>query len=176
MRHWIHDDTADDRSTWLIDRRSSRRSVHFQLAFLHDNEFILRGVRRFVAPLYKNQPEPEPIVRYEAAPGHQIQMDWSEHRLDRHKIYCFVGLLGYSRQLYIEYVDSMKSEMLIACHERMLAAFGGVPNEILYDNMRTVVCARDAYGRAKHRFQTDLLELSRRHGFLPRLCGVSPIL
>ena len=39
-------------------------------------------------------------------------------------------------------------------------------HETLYDNMRTVVCAR----RAKHRFQTDLLELSRRHGFLPRLC------
>ncbi|MEM9604211.1 MAG: IS21 family transposase [Pseudomonadota bacterium] len=130
-----------------------------------------RTVRRFVAALYQDaQPEPTPVERFETLPGQQIQMDWAEERLDGRKVYCFIGLLGYSRALYVEYVDSMKSSVLIACHERMLIAFGGAPNEILYDNMKTVVCARDAYGRTKHRFQNDLYELAKRHGFLPRLC------
>ncbi len=129
-----------------------------------------RTVRRFVAPLYDHAREPEPLVRFETAPGHQIQMDWAEDRLNGQKIYCFVGLLGYSRTLYFEFVDSMKSDVLIACHENMLTEFGGVPNEILYDNMKTVVCSRDAYGKSKHRFQTPLLELAGRHRFIPRLC------
>ena len=113
-----------------------------------------RTVRRFVAELYQDAvPVPTPVERFETLPGQQIQMDWAEERLGGRKIYCFIGLLGYSRALYVEYVDSMKSSTLIACHERMLASFGGSPHEILYDNMKTVVCARDAYGRAKHRFQ-----------------------
>ena len=128
-----------------------------------------RTVRRFVAPLYEGAP-PEPPVRYESAPGHQTQMDWGEYRLGGRKIYCFVGLLGYSRHLYFEYVSSMKSATLIGCHERMFADFGGVTREVLYDNMRTVVSRRDAYGQGAHRFQDDLLALARRHGYRPRLC------
>lgn len=128
-----------------------------------------RTVRRFVAPLYENAPPP-PSVRFETAPGHQIQMDWGEYRLGGRKLYCFVGVLGCSRHLYFEYVDSMKSATLIACHERMFAEFGGSTREVLYDNMKTVVLNRNAYGKAKHRFHDDLLDLSRRYGFRPMLC------
>lgn len=80
-----------------------------------------RTVRRFVASL-RPAPEPEPLVRFETAPGHQAQMDWGEYRVDRRKIYAFVGVLGYSRWLYLEYVDSMRADMLIACHRRMLGS------------------------------------------------------
>ena len=79
-------------------------------------------------------------------------------------------MLGYSRWLYLEYVDSMRSEVLIACHQRMFAAFGGVPREVLYDNMKTVVTHRDAYGRARHRFHDALWALAGECGFRPRLC------
>jgi len=74
-----------------------------------------RTVQRFVAGLYP-APEPEPVVRFETAPGHQAQMDWGEYRLGRQKVYAFVGVLGYSRWLYVEYVDSMRSEVLVDCH------------------------------------------------------------
>ena len=128
-----------------------------------------RTVRRFLAPLYAVA-EPEPIVRYESAPGQQTQMDWGEYRLEGRKLYAFVGLLGASRYVYFEYVESMRVPTLIDCHERMFADFGGVTREILYDNMRSVVTRRDAYGRSRHRFQEDFLELARRHGFRPVLC------
>lgn len=128
-----------------------------------------RTVRRFVASL-RPVTEPEPVVRFETAPGQQAQMDWGEYRLGRRKVYAFVGVLGYSRWLYLEYVDSMRSEVLVACHRRMLGAFGGVPREILYDNMKTVVTRRDAYGRGRHRFHDGIWGLAGEYGYRPRLC------
>lgn len=129
-----------------------------------------RTVRRFVASLYP-EVEPEPVVRYETPPGHQAQMDWGEYRLDDgSRVYAFVGMLSFSRWLYFEYVTSMASETLIACHRRMLQDFGGVPGEILYDNMRTVVTQRDAYGCGRHRFHDGIWALSAECGYRPRLC------
>jgi len=128
-----------------------------------------RTLRRFLAGL-KPEPVMEPVVRFETAPGHQAQMDWGEYRLGRRKVYAFVGVLGYSRWLYLEYVMSTRSEMLIACHRRMFGAFGGVPREVLYDNMKTVVTGRDAYGRGRHRFHDALWALAGECGFRPRLC------
>jgi len=50
-------------------------------------------------------------------------------------------------------------------------AFGGVPREVLYDNMRTVVLERHGYGRGRHRFHPGFLDFARHCGFRPRLCA-----
>ena len=128
-----------------------------------------RSVRRFVAELYPKT-APEPVVRFETAPGQQAQMDWGTYRLNGERVYSFVGVLGYSRWLYLEYVDSTRAEVLVACHRRMFQAFGGVPREVLYDNMRTVVTHRDAYGRGRHRLHDALWDLAKGHGYRPLLC------
>lgn len=160
---------------WLRKRVSSAHPVRLPATVLHREVAAMgfdgteRTVRRFVASLYP-EPAPEPVIRFETAPGHQAQMDWGEYRLDKRKVYAFVGVLGHSRWLYFEYVDSMRSEALIACHQRMLADFGGVPREILYDNMKTVVTQRDAYGRGRHRFQDAIWAFAGDCGYRPRLC------
>jgi transposase len=97
-------------------------------------------------------------------------MDWGEYRLGRQRIYAFIGVLGFSRWLYLEYVDSTQSPVLIDCHRRMFAVFGGIPREVLYDNMRTVVTKRDAYGRGRHRFHDGIWSLAAECGYRPRLC------
>ena len=48
--------------------------------------------------------------------------------------------------------------------------FGGVPIELFYDNMLTVVQQRNAYGRGLQRFHPGLGELAHHYGFMPRLC------
>jgi transposase len=53
---------------------------------------------------------------------------------------------------------------------RTSANFGGVPREVLYDNMRTVVTERDRYGPGLHRYNRTFLDFAHHHGFLPRLC------
>ena len=129
----------------------------------------VRTVQRFVATLTP-APAPVPLVRFETAPGQQAQMDWGEYRLGKDRVYAFIGVLGFSRWLYLEYVASTQAPVLVACHRRMFGGFGGVPREVLYDNMRTVVTQRDAYGRGRHRFHDGIWSLAAECGYRPRLC------
>lgn len=72
--------------------------------------------------------------------------------------------------VYVEFCDNEQLETLIDCHENAFSCFSGVPHEILYDNMKTVVHERNAYGRDMHRFHPGFLDYARHAGFLPRLC------
>jgi transposase len=125
----------------------------------------IRGLR----PLAKH----DPLVRFETAPGQQMQMDWIEFRKSGHKdgmLAAFVVTLGYSRVSYVEFVTDMRIETLLACHVRAFEAFGGVTREVLYDNMKTVILKRDAYGKKQHRYQPAFADFARHYGFLPKVC------
>ncbi|MBW9371554.1 transposase, partial [Escherichia coli] len=73
-------------------------------------------------------------------------------RNGRSPLHVFVAVLGYSRMLYIEFTDNMRYDTLETCHRNAFRFFGGVPREVLYDNMKTVVLQRDAYQTGQHRF------------------------
>lgn len=126
-----------------------------------------RLVRNFVRSLKPVKAE-EPLVRFETAPGQQMQVDWIEFK--RERLSAFVATLGHSRASYVEYVTDERIETLVACHIRAFEFFGGVPREVLYDNMKTVVVERDAYGVGLHRFHPTLWDLARHYNFKPRLC------
>jgi transposase len=126
-------------------------------------------VKVFVRGLVR-APTPEPIVRFETDPGHQMQADWATVGHGADKLKVFIATLGWSRAAYVEFCDDEKVETLIQAHENALLAFGGVPAEVLYDNMRTVVIERNTYGRGIHRFHAGFLDYDRHVGFLPRLC------
>lgn len=129
-----------------------------------------RTVREYVARL-RPRPAPEPLVRFETAPGDQMQVDWVEFRRRRaDSLFAFVATLGYSRSTYVEFVGDMKLPTLLSCHGNGFEWFGGVPKRVLYDNMKTVVVARDAYGPKMHRFQPGFLDFARHYGFTPELC------
>lgn len=113
---------------------------------------------------------PEPVVRFETAPGEQMQVDWAVIRRGADRLSVFVATLGWSRAAYVEFVTDERLETLLACHEHAFLAFGGVPREVLYDNMRTVVLERDRYGRGRHRFHPGFLDFAGHCGFRPRLC------
>lgn len=57
-----------------------------------------------------------------------------------------------------------------SCYCDVLRFFGGVPQEVLYDNMKTVVLQRDAFQPAQHRFHPSLWQFVKEMGFTPRLC------
>ena len=56
-------------------------------------------------------------------------------------------VLGFSRADYVEFVDRCTLETLLDGHIRGFKYLGGVPAEILYDNMKHVVVGRDAAGK-----------------------------
>jgi transposase len=58
------------------------------------------------------------------------------------------------------FLPSAASETLLGCHERAVYFFGGVPREVLYDNVRTVVTDRDQYGPELHRYNRTFLDFA----------------
>jgi transposase len=127
---------------------------------------------------------PEPLIRFETEPGRQMQVDFATIRRGRDRLSVFIATLGWSRAAYAEYDTDERLETLLGCHERAFYYFGGVPREVLYDNMRTVVTERDRYGPGLHRYGPGLhrygpglhrynptfLDFAHHHGFVPRLC------
>lgn len=126
-------------------------------------------VKQFVRGLVP-APAPEPVVRFETEPGHQMQADWATMGHGGDKLKVFIATLGWSRVAYVEFCDDERVETLIRCHENAFLAFGGGPREVLYDNVRTVVIERNTYGRGVHRFHAGFLDYARHAGVLPRLC------
>jgi transposase len=113
----------------------------------------------------------EPLIRFETAPGEQMQVDWAVIRRGENRLSVFVATLGWSRAGYVEFVTDERLETLIEAHENAFLMFGGTPREVLYDNMRTVVLERHGYGRGRHRFHPGFLDFARHCGFRPRLCA-----
>jgi transposase len=112
----------------------------------------------------------DPGVRFETAPGEQMQVDWVEFRKGKNSLYAFCATLGFSRASFVEFVTDMKVQTLIACHEHAFESFGGITQRVLYDNMKTVVIERDASGEGAHRFHTGFLDYARHCGFVIKLC------
>lgn len=108
--------------------------------------------------------------RFETKPGEQMQVDWTTIRWGKSPIYGFVATMGYSRQTFTYFTDNMEASTLGRCHELAFMFFGGVPGNILFDNMKAVVDIPDAYGEGKHKFHPIIYDLSKRLGFKIRLC------
>ena len=112
--------------------------------------------------------------RFETPPGHQAQVDWGDLGWledpagSRRRLYAFVLTLGYSRALFAEIALDQTLSTLLGMHEAAFAALGGVPEEILYDRMKTVVLGVDERGEV--RWQPTFLDFARYWGFVPRLC------
>ena len=151
-------------------------SLHIPATVIH-REIVARGfggsviiVRRFVQTL-KPPIVAEPIVRFETPPGKQLQIDFVDFRRGPSALRAFTAELGYSRFPYVEFVDNERTETLIACLERALQYFGGVPAQILCDNPKTIVIERHAYGEGRHRFNPNLLDFSKHYGIEIKLCA-----
>jgi transposase len=112
----------------------------------------------------------EPLIRFETDPGRQMQADFATIRRGKDRLAVFIAILGWSRATFIEFVTDERMETLLGCHERAFYYLGGVPREVLYDNMRTVVTDRDRYGPGLHRYNRTFLDFAHHHGFVPRPC------
>ena len=110
----------------------------------------------------------EELVRFETEPGRQFQVDWIEFPKDN--LSAFVATMGHSRVSYVQYVTDEKIETLIECHLNAFKYFGGVPTEGLYDNMKTVIIKRNAYGYGKHKLNPMFEDFAKHCGFKIRVC------
>ena len=102
---------------------------------------ILRDYIRVV----KVEGNSKATIRFETTPGLQAQVDWKERMkmISRNgevfEVNFFLILLGYSRLKYFELTIDRNQDTLMQAMINSFRYFGGVPKEIIFDNMRTVV-------------------------------------
>lgn len=112
----------------------------------------------------------DPVVRFETAPGEQMQADFTTIRHGRDRLLAFVATLGYSRASFVRFTQTEQFE---DWRDGLIAAleyFGGVPRQVLFDNTKTVILKRDYYGEGRHRWHAGMLECARDYGFQLRVC------
>jgi len=109
------------------------------------------------------------------APGECAQVDWGQFGSvnvghTRRRLSFFVMVLCYSRMLYVEFTVSETMEHFLAGQANAFAFFGGVPQRVMVDNLRSAVL-RHALGQApvlNPRYQ----DFADHFGFTIRPCGV----
>ncbi|HET7853879.1 MAG TPA: IS21 family transposase [Candidatus Methylomirabilis sp.] len=135
-------------------------------------EVVKRAVRPLRAAV---QQATVATVRFETPPGVQWQADWSTARVgletSLQRVSVFTMVSGYSRRLYAELTEDQTLPTLLACHEHAFDWFEGLPAEILYDNPKTIVLARDAAGTHID-WNPRFWDFARYYGLRPRLCRV----
>ena len=126
-------------------------------------------VKRHVREVRPREPM-EPPVRFETPPGHQGQVDFAEFRLPWGKRHALIVVLGFSRRMWLRFYERQTMGVVIRGLEESFAFFGGVPAEMLFDQMKAVVLAdgRNSGGRLVE--NPEFRGFSDHWGFRIRAC------
>jgi transposase len=108
----------------------------------------LRTLQRVLMPHRRARRAAEvATVRYETAPGHQLQIDFGEKLVPIAgavvRVHLFVAVLGYSRRLFVRASLSQRQDDWREGLAGALRHFGGVPRTVLLDNAGALVVGRD---------------------------------
>ena len=109
-------------------------------------------------------------VRYETQPGKQAQVDWKEDMTliskygEVFNFNVFSFKLGNSRYVYFEYRKEKTREDVFECLINAFKFIGGIPEEILFDNMASVTDINTGKVNAK------FLAFAKDMGFKVKRC------
>jgi transposase len=164
---------------WLAERLQQHRGnadvVRQDLERHHGVTVSLRTVERAVA-VFRRQVRAAEVatVRFETAPGEQLQIDFGETTVliagERVKIHLFVATLGFSRRLYVAVFDHQRQSAWLQGIEGAFHYFGGCTRELLLDNARPLVSVHDAQTREVC-FNERFHAFCRYWDVLPRACA-----
>lgn len=128
-------------------------------------------VRRYVSSIRPQRSEA--FLRLATLPGEQAQVDWGNFgRIQvgsaTRSLSCFVMVLSWSRAMFARFALDQTLESFMRGHVLAFDALGGVPREILYDNLKSVVLER----AGDHiRFHPRILDLAGHYHFAPKPCA-----
>jgi transposase len=164
---------------WLADcfRRHAGNAdvVRQELEREKSIRLSLRTIERDVAPLRRAlEAEARATIRFETPPGKQLQIDFGERRVVicgvSAKAFLFVATLGYSRRLHVRAFTNERQESWFAGIESAFRRFGGVREEVLFDNDRGLVSHHDRSTR-EVAFNARFRAFARHWGLRPRACA-----
>ena len=113
---------------------------------------------------------PEAVVRVEVKPGSEAQVDFGAagqltdpQTGQGRSAWMFVMTLSWSRHMYVEYVFDQSVPTWLLCHRNAFEFFGGVPEKIVPDNLKSAIvknCWEEPTGQRAYR------ECAEHYGFL----------
>jgi transposase len=115
------------------------------------------------------------FLKLSFAPGECAQVDWGSYGSiqvgqTRRRLSFFVMVLCHSRLIYVEFSVSQTMEHFLSCHQNAFAAFGGVPQKVMVDNLKSAVL-KHLIGQAPV-FNARYLDFADHYGFSIAACGV----
>lgn len=126
---------------------------------------------------HKDEQQRKATIRFETAPGLQAQVDWKENLKmvskngELFEVNIFLMVLGYSRTKFVKLTSDKTQKTLFLCMNEAFKYFGGIPKEILFDNMATVVDrANSRIGHVK--LNTKFIQYAKDIGFNPVTCRI----
>jgi len=131
-------------------------------------------VRDYIREKRGKMKTPTPFIRFESAPGEQVQIDWGHfggltYSQTRRKLYALVMTESYSRMMHATFTHSQRQEALHQALYDGFSFFGGAPKTLLVDNMLTAVSERRG---PIIRFNAAFLDFLRPLKIDPRACNV----
>ena len=139
---------------------------------------VYRGSRshfRNMIAAERPRPVAEAYLRLKTLPGEQAQVDWAHFgkvRIGRaqRRLMGFVMVLSYSRRTFLRfYLDAGMCNFQRG-HIEAFEAWQGVPRELWYDNLKSVVLERRG---AAIRFNPRILDFAGHYRFLPKPVAVA---
>jgi transposase len=116
------------------------------------------------------------VDRFETEPGRQAQVDFAHcgtilHQGRSVRLSLIVVVLGYSRTIWARFLVTQCQQALMESLEEAFRAFGGVPHELLFDNLKQVV-ATPRNQENDTVFQPSFLAFGEHWGFQTVACPV----
>jgi transposase len=128
-------------------------------------------IKDFVRGLRPHRGGHHPVRRYETKPGEQMQVDWGEflyeHEGRWRKVFGFAAILSYSRMRFIVFTKRCDVATLIRCMMAACDYFGGLPQAILTDRMKSVLVGMDGNTPV---WNTRFADFLAAIGVVPRVC------
>lgn len=146
---WTLDDAARQLAVELLDGPAQGVAVVVRRLLAERGIHVpLRTVQRVLTPHRRARLAAEvATVRFETAPGHQMQIDFGEKLVAVGgavvRVYLFVAVLGYSRRLFTRASLSQRQDDWREGLAGAFRHFGGVPQALLLDNAGALVVGRD---------------------------------
>jgi transposase len=169
------DGTAQAEAVSLFDGAAEGNAVVVaQLLAEQGVQASVRTVQRAVEDRRREQQASAlASVRFETAPGRQMQIDFGQRRVwiggSHVTVHFMVAVLSYSRRLFAKAFLSERQDAWLDGIAAAFRHFGGVPLELLGDNARCLVIGRDREAQTV-RFHPAYLAFCRDWDVQPRAC------
>ena len=149
-------------------------AIYQYLAKEHGYTGSYSTIKKYIHDL-NIEKQKDAVIRFETNPGMQAQVDWKDSLKfktkdgETIKFNIFLLILGFSRTKFLMVTETRDLRQVEMCLAYAFKYLGGVPHEILFDNMRSIIDkARTQYSEPV--FNENFKVFAEDCGFTPKAC------